>query len=218
MGQKRTKNQIRREREKLRKLGKLEGATSGEKETNIPEKDPVTETPEKASQSAKATAAEAGENAKPKENIGDVRKREDSEGQKQIPVIGDEKNVDSSPVSSGLTAISKESDGKIPDSSSQSVIIGDFTTDAGGETKSAIENEALAKPDFRKTEEGKPDEMQADTETLPEKQASEPKASNTSTPNPNSNPDPKTKHDVSDDEPESNKEQIMGHFLPAQGH
>ncbi|KAJ8141833.1 hypothetical protein OY671_005007 [Metschnikowia pulcherrima] len=212
MGQKRTKNQIRREREKLRKLEKLEGATSGKNETNIPEKDPVTETPEKASQSAKATATEARENAKPNGNIGEERKREDSEGQKQIPVIGDEKNVDSSPVSSGLTAISKESDEKIPDSSSQSVIIGDFTTDAGGESKSAIENEALAKPDFRKTEEGKPDEMQADTETLPEKQASEPKASNTSTPNPNPDPDPKTKHDVSDDEPESNKEQIMGIF------
>ncbi|KAM9914241.1 hypothetical protein OXX69_000834 [Metschnikowia pulcherrima] len=212
MGQKRTKNQIRREREKLRKLGKLESVTSGEKETNIPEKDPVTEIPEKASPSAKATATEARENAKSKENIGQEQKNEDFGGQKQIPVIGDETNVDSSPVSSGLTAISKESDGKIPDSSSQSVIIEDSTTDAGGESKSAIEIETLAKPDFRKTEEGKPDEMQADTETLPEKQASEPKASNTSTPNPNPNPDPKTKHDVSDDEPESNKEQIMDIF------
>ncbi|KAM9887197.1 hypothetical protein OXX79_013816, partial [Metschnikowia pulcherrima] len=83
MGQKRTKNQIRREREKLRKLGKLEGATNGEKETNLLDKDPVTETPEKASPSAKATATEAGENAKSKENIGQEQKNEDSEGQKQ---------------------------------------------------------------------------------------------------------------------------------------
>ncbi|KAM9932532.1 hypothetical protein OXX80_007838 [Metschnikowia pulcherrima] len=210
MGQKRTKNQIRREREKLRKLGKLESVTSGEKETNIPEKDPVRETPEKASQSAKATAIEERENAKPKENIGKEQKNEHSKGQKQIPVIGDETNVDSSPVSSGLTAISKESDGKIPDSSSQSAIIEDSTTDAGGESKSAIGIEALAKSESQKMDEGKPDEMQANTKTLPEKQASESEASNTSTPNPNPNPD--TKHDVSDDEPESNKEQIMGIF------
>ncbi|KAM9928276.1 hypothetical protein OXX59_001943 [Metschnikowia pulcherrima] len=216
MGQKRTKNQIRREREKLRKLGKLESVTSGEKETNIPGKDPVTETPEKASQSPKATATEAGENAKPNENIGDERKREDSEGQKQIPVFGDEKNVDSSPVSSGLTAISKESDEKIPDSSSQSVIIEDSTTDAGGECKLAIEIETLAKPESQKMDDEKPDEKQANTETLPEKQASEPKASKIITPNPNPNPDPKAKPEVSDDEPEpepeSNKEQIMGIF------
>ncbi|KAF8003765.1 hypothetical protein HF325_001213 [Metschnikowia pulcherrima] len=121
----------------------------------MPEKDPVREIPEKASPSAKATAAEAGENAKPKENIGDEREREDSEGQKQKPVIGDEKNVDFSPVSSGLNALSKNLMERFQTRSSQSVILENFTTVAGGETKSAIENEALAKPEFRKTEEGK---------------------------------------------------------------
>ncbi|KAM9938193.1 hypothetical protein OXX80_002295 [Metschnikowia pulcherrima] len=214
MGQKRTKNQIRREREKLRKLGKLEGATSGKNEANIPQKDPVTEIPEKASQSAKATTTEAGENAKPKENIGDERKNEDFEGQKQKPVIGDEKNVDSSPASSGLTSPSKESDEKIPEMSSQSAIIEKLTTDSGSESKSAMTTETLAKSESQKMEEAKPDEKQANTETLPEKQAPEFETSNISIPNPNPNPDPKTKHEVSDDEPEpeSNKEQIMGIF------